>query len=140
MVYEFIGKTHDGKAVVQNSDTNELKIVELPKFKHNEVVKTSSRHFSQKDYTRVTDPRYTDERGWIYGENYINIDTFTGSGQGFWNDEWQYEKFDDLEMKLKAKLFELNDEISKLNYEISIKKKEIDKVNYALSLKNDNEQ
>ena len=135
MVYELKGKTDDGNAIVQNKDTQELKIVEMPKFKHNEVVKTSARHYSQKDYTRVLQPSYTDERGWIYGESFINIDTNTGGGMSFWNDEYMYEKFTDLEMKIKAKLFELKSEISVLKNEINAKQREVEKLEYALNVK-----
>lgn len=135
MVYEFKGRTNDGNAIVQNKDSQELKIVAMPKFKHNEVVKTSERHYSQKDYTRVIQPTYTDERGWIYGESFINIDTGTSGGMGFWNDEYMYEKFTNLEMKIKAKLFELKDEISVLKNEINNKQREVEKLEYALRVK-----
>lgn len=135
MVYIFVGKSNDNKAIVENKETGEIKKVDLPKFKNNEVVKTSIKHYSQKEFTLLINRTYTDERGWIYGESYINIEKNTSVGCGYWNDEWMYEEITDLENKIKAKIFELKDEIAKHKTEIKNKEKEIDALMYVVALK-----
>ncbi|KKL65139.1 hypothetical protein LCGC14_2158020, partial [marine sediment metagenome] len=49
-----------------------FKKVPLPKFKHEQIVQTSLKHYSQKDFTMVLEPTFTENRGWVYGEQYIH--------------------------------------------------------------------
>ena len=132
-MYRNIGLNSKGMMIVENPETLEIKNVNPPFFYDGEIVRTSSKHFSQKKLTRVLSPSYTDNRGWVYTENYINERGVSG-GYGSWFEEELFEKIEDLETKLLAKKIELNTKIQHLNNDVKIMNKKKKKIEYALEI------
>ena len=130
-MYKILGFAQDGMAVVEHTETFEIKKVTPPLFSDGEVVSTSSKHFSQKKITRLLSPVYTENRGWAYVENYIN-EKGEGGGYGSSFEESLFKKIDDLETRLLAKKVELNIEIKQLNGDLRVINNELSKVEYAL--------
>jgi len=91
--YVFISEVEAGYEVY-NTKTKEESIIPKPKFVHGQFVKPSSKHYSQKDFTRVISPSYTDNRGWVYGESYCDIYGNPG-GTGYWIEEDLFEPLTD---------------------------------------------
>ncbi len=103
------------------------------RFKHNEIVKTTNTHYSEKTFTRVIDPSYVESRGWIYGESYISRNGRCG-GTGFWNNEDHYTNITDPGDILYAERFMLKEELLSLKAELKNKEERYSKVQFALDL------
>lgn len=132
-MYRNIGLNSNGMMVIEHAETLEIKNVKSPLFNDGEIVSTSSKHFSQKGLTRLLSPSYTDNRGWVYTENYINENGIPG-GCGAWFEEELFKKIEDLGTRLLAKRIELNIEIQRLNNDIKIMNSELSKIEYALKI------
>ena len=133
MKCELIGIAKDGKAVVENIETGEIKKVDPPLFSDSEVVTTSPKHFSQKPLTRLLSPSYVDGKGWIYVENYIDENGNSG-GCGMWFNEDLYRKLDTTDLKLKARGIEIAYTMKQMTKKYEDLKLEAAKISYALSL------
>ena len=110
-----------------------FKKVALPKFYHRQFVRTSPKHYSQKSFTMVLQPTWTETRRWVYGERYIDRQGI-GGGTGFWSNEDLYEPLSNPIDILIAKKLSMQDE--KKEHELKIKtiNKEIEHIDYALKL------
>lgn len=126
-----IGYTEDGKAVLELEDGELLKI-NPPKFRNREVVSTTNKHYSQKELTRVLNPQYTENRGWVYVENYLDKNGRSG-GCGMWIEEDLFQKPETLELRLKARKIEISEEISQLELNVKNRKTELSNIEFALS-------
>lgn len=110
-----------------------IKKVPKNKFSEGEIVRTKSNHCSPNRFTRIIQPNYTEERGWIYGENYINLQGM-GGGSGFYTNEDNFTKLSRPEDLLFAKRIYLKENINKLNIELKSNESELEKITYALDI------
>ena len=108
-----------------------FKRVTLPEFKHKQIVRTSPKHFSQTDFTMVLEPSWTEKRGWVYGERYIDRDSTSG-GSGYWQEEDKYEFLENPLDILIAKRLSLKDEKKSHESWIKIIDSELQHLNYAI--------
>lgn len=111
------------------------RMVKIPKnkFADGEIVTTSQKHYSQAELTKLTQPRYTENRGWVYSQNYISLQGFKG-GNSFAHDEDNFDKVEDPILKLYAERLILKELISKHENELKIAKENLIKIEYALSV------
>jgi len=107
--------------------------IEKNKFEHNQIVKSSSKHYSQKSFTRVQEPTYNKVRGWVYVENYIGYNQNSG-GCGMWNSEDLYEPLSDPMDILFAEKLRLSERIYELKTELKEKEDKLSKIIYSLSI------
>lgn len=91
--HSFIEEQENGYLVYSKTAKSE-KWIPKPKFTHGQYVKTSPKHYSQKDFTRLISPSYTENRGWVYGEYYCDIYGNPG-GTGHWIEEDLFEPLTD---------------------------------------------
>lgn len=119
--------------LVYNKKTKQEQIIPRPKFFHGQYVKTSTKHCSQKDFTRVISPCYTANRGWVYGEYYTDIWGNPG-GTGHWEEEDLFEPLTDPFLKLVAE--RLNHLETIRNSKTIIKQMEefVSKIDYSLDI------
>lgn len=111
----------------------ELCEIPFPKFKHKQIVKTTKEYFSPKSFTRLLSPCYTESRGWVYGENYIDREGKTG-GSGWSFDESGFLPLDDASDILLAKRIELVDRLNELKNETRSVTEELSKLRYAIDI------
>ena len=102
-----------------------------PKFKDNEIVTTTGKHYSIKNITRLKNPSFTENRGWVYVENFINIQGY-GGGSGMWNNQDMYEKITDPKFLMIAKRIELKESI--LNEKNKLKSLESDLIKLEFTM------
>jgi hypothetical protein len=131
---EILFKTKQGKVIIIDDKGNK-RAVEPPPFEHEQIVKTSPKHYSQKSFIMVLKPSWTKTRGWVYGERYISRDGSSG-GTGWWNNADMYELLPDPIDILIAKKLKLEEK--KCNSEKAIKNfnSELRHINYALKIIN----
>jgi hypothetical protein len=134
--YLLLKDQEDGYWVI-HKETKTEKLIPKPKFTHNQIVKTSKTHYSQKEFTRLITPVYTDKRGWIYGETYMNI-YGQGGGSSHWNDEHDYEELTDPILKLYAKHIELTECIGAHKSMVKQHEEMLSKIEYSLTIINPN--
>ena len=122
----------DGSVCIR-LDNGRMKSVPSAKFRHEQIVRTSEKHYSQKDFTMVLKPTWSEVRGWIYGERYISRDGSNG-GCGWWNNEELYEPLSNPADILIAKKLALEAEIKGLEGSVKCRTKQLEKIRYALSV------
>jgi hypothetical protein len=125
-------ENNDGTVIILTRD-NEIMTVPKNKFYDGEYVITSSTHFSPKDFTQVIDPTWTENRGWVYTEHYVDRNG-TGGGGGSAFEESLYKKMTDPKDILIAKKLSLLENQQKFKCSISRIDNELEKVNFALNL------
>lgn len=126
-----IGVSND-KLMALNTK-GELCEIPFPKFKHKQIVKTTKEYFSPKSFTRLLSPSYTENRGWVYGENYIDRAGNPG-GSGWSFDESGFLPLDDARDILVAKRIELVDRLNELKNETRLVTEELAKLKYAIDI------
>ena len=104
-----------------------------PKFKDNEIVTTTEKHYSIKNITRLKKPSFTENRGWVYIENFINIQG-SGGGSGMWNKQDDYKKITDPKFLMIAKRIELKESILKAKNRIKTLESNLDKLEFTMDL------
>jgi hypothetical protein len=136
--FVFIKNEGDDRMLVYWIETNTLITIPKPKFIYGQFVQTSNKHYSQKSFTRLLDQSYTDTRGWVYVENYVDRDG-RGGGCGMWNDEFQYSPLTDpLDILIAEKLTALSEvtdlkvKIKDLEHKINMLETSIGIINTAL--------
>lgn len=119
--------------LVYNRERKEEKIISYPKFKHGEIVKTSSKHYSPKDFTQLLSPSWTDNRGWVYGENYLDI-YGNGGGSGYWIEEELFEPLSDPLLKLYAERIKIIEFIQQHETMVKQRRDFLDKIMFSLDI------
>jgi hypothetical protein len=104
-----------------------------PKFHDRQFVKTRDGFYSPADFTRVLHPTYTETRGWVYGQQYINRDGI-GGGSG-----WSWDEADFLPLKdprdiLIARRISILEDSRDLELHLKRNQAELEKIHYALEL------
>lgn len=130
--YVFIEDQEAGY-LVYNKKTKEESIIPKPKFAHGQFVKTSGKHYSKKDFTRVISPSYTDNRGWVYGESYCDIYGNPG-GAGYWIEEANFEPLNDPLLLLYAERLKHIETIK--NHQNIVRQREefLNKIQFSLDI------
>lgn len=109
-----------------------------PKFFDGEIVKTSPKHYSQKRFTMLRSPTWTENRGWVYEEIFVEFipetGKFSGSGSSFWNDEFLYEPITLPTEKMLVEKFYRLDKILKLEKQIQDLKDEVVSIDFSIRL------
>lgn len=106
--------------------------VKKNRFEHGEIVSTSDKHYSKEGITVVLEPKYTEKRGWVYREQYIDLQG-SGGGTGWWNNEDLYTKISSPIVKIFAKRINLKREINALENELKNRKIDLEKIDFSLS-------
>jgi len=122
----------EGVLIAKNTK-GEMCEIPLPKFRHRQIVQTAPDYFSPKSFTRLLDPTYVEERGWVYGENYIDRHGH-GGGCGYSFDEKSFLPLEDARDILIAKRIELNEKLATLRHETKLAEAELAKVEYGIEL------
>lgn len=107
--------------------------IPFPRFANKQIVKTTSDYFSPKSFTRLIDPTYTENRGWIYGENYIDREGMQG-GCGYSFEEKWFTELEDVRDILIARRLSIKEEMSWLNSRLKTLSDELSKAEYAIQL------
>lgn len=128
----FIEENENGY-LVYDRKSKEEKTIPAPKFKHGEIVKTTTKHYSPKDFTQLISPAWTDNRGWVYGESYINIYGHKG-GSGYWHEEDLYEPLTDPLLKLYAERLKHIEFIQTHETLVSQRKDFLNKIMFSLDI------
>lgn len=126
----------DGEMITRNKKGKFMSIPD-PVFSDGEIVTTSDKHYSPKALTILTKPTYSENRGWVYIENYVDLQHNRG-GAGMWNNEDLYKKIADPVLKLYAERIKLKTEIKDCELGLKIKRKSLEDIEYALSIAVDN--
>lgn len=122
--------TNDNGTVCIRDEKGKFLSVPASLFQNEEIVKTSSKHYSQKSFTMVLEPTWTKTRGWVYGERYISRNRIDSGGSGWWNNADLYEQLDNptdiliaeklqLEKRKKEQelsIIQINHKLSHLNF------------------------
>lgn len=131
---------HNGKIIAIVDDNiqainskGELCEIPPPKFRHKQIVKTTDTYFSPKSFTRLLRPTYTENRGWVYGEGYINRDG-TGGGSGWSFNEDSFLPLTDARDILIAKRIEIKERLAEISYQSKVLTEELSKVEYAINI------
>lgn len=128
---EILAIKEDG--ILAKNAKGEYCTIPLPKFRHKQFVKTTDTYFSPKSFTRLVSPCYTETRGWVYGENYVDrTGMFGGTGWSF--DEDGFLPLTDARDILIAKRIEIKEELSELTHKTKLLNDELAKVEYAIQL------
>lgn len=90
---DILYKNKDGTVCIRDEKGKFLS-VPSPPFYNEQIVKTSPKHYSQNSFTMVLEPTWTETRGWVYGERYINRKNLQSGGTGWWNNADLYEPLD----------------------------------------------
>lgn len=127
-------KIEDDHIFARNSQGEFCKIPKN-KFPEGEIVQTTPTYYSPKSFTRLITPTYTENRGWVYGENYIDREGRQG-GCGYSFEEEHFLPLSDGKDILLAK--RLQAIWRKQDAEILFKRaeSEIEKIDYCLALIN----
>lgn len=102
-----------------------------PRFADGEFVTTSAKHYSSHNIVMLSDPTYNKTRGWIYVQNFANLQA-VGGGCSFWENEDSFEPINNPVVKLYAERIKLKKEIQKHEQLLKQKKEELTKIEYAL--------
>lgn len=122
----------DSKFYFRN-EKGQINTIPINKFSHNEIVKGSSKHYSKTTFVMLTEPTYTETRGWVYGIHFINRQG-GGSGASFAYEENNFEKLDNTRDILYANRYYAKATINKLKKELLQKESELEKIEYCLSI------
>jgi hypothetical protein len=122
----------NGNVCIRNKH-GRIESVPAPPFRHEQIVRTSSKHYSQKSFTMVLQPTWNETRGWIYGERYISPDGTEG-GTGWWNNAELYEYLTDSHNILLAERLQLERKKKRMLSEIKQIETQLNHLNYSLSL------
>lgn len=133
---KIISVQEDG--ILCRNKKGEFCTIPLPKFRHNQFVKTTLTYYSPKTFTRLVNPTYTLTRGWVYGERYIDRQEQQG-GTGYSFEEDSFLPLDDARDILIARKLEVSEEISLLNAKSKRLSEELSKLVYALEITKPNE-
>lgn len=122
---EHLFKLKSGNICIRD-DKGKFRSVSSPPFQHEQIVKTSPKHYSQSSFTMVLEPTWTETRGWVYGERYISRNNLNSGGSGFWNNADFYELLDNPtdillaeEYQLKKRKQEQERSIKQINMKLS---------------------
>lgn len=115
------------------NDKGQISAIPVNKFEHNEIVRTSKKHYYEATFVMLIEPTYTEERGWVYGTKFINRQG-VGSGCSFAHEEDNFEKLDNARDILYANRYYAKATINKLKKELEQKQIELDKIEYCLSI------
>lgn len=125
----------EGDHIFARNSQGEFCKIPKNKFEDGEIVQTTTTYYSPKSFTRLVSPMFTEDRGWVYGENYIDRDGQQG-GAGYFFEEVHFMPLTDGKDILLAKrlqaIWRKNDAAILLNRAES----EIEKIDYCLSLIN----
>jgi hypothetical protein len=108
-----------------------------PLFFDGEVVISSEKHHTPNRVTIVTEPVWTDKRGWVYTETYCKVRNNKISiegGCGRWFDEDNYLKLSNPLHLVIAEIHYREKEKSKLEYWVKKIDSELDKLTFTLNL------
>ena len=119
--------------IIARNEKGQLTKIPKNKFNDGEIVTTSKRHFSEKALGILTKPTYTENRGWVYIENYIDLQG-SGGGCGSWFEEELYEKIDDPILKLFAERIRLRKHMETLKCQLKNDSEQLEKIRYSLSI------
>ena len=119
--------------VIARDGKGRLTKITKNKFNDGEVVQLSENHYSGRGITIVKTPTYTKERGWIYGENFIDLQG-GGGGSCFWNNEELFKKIDNSILKLYAERIRLKRTIEEHKRQLKIDSEQLEKIEYSLSI------
>jgi hypothetical protein len=122
----------NGSYYIRN-DQGQIEKIAKNKFNHNQIVQTAQGHFSGKSFTRLLNPMFTKNRGWVYTENYITRNQNSG-GCGCCFEENMYEKLIDPADILFAERIYLKEQIDTLKGKLSQCERSLGMIEYALSL------
>jgi hypothetical protein len=111
--------------------------VQKNKFEDGEIVSTSSKHYSYHSLSILAQPNYAENRGWVYVENYIDIQG-NGGGSGCWHEEKLYKKIDNPILKLYAKRIQLKKDIQELKLKIKEKEDSLKMIEHSLNVSSPN--
>ena len=100
-------------------------------FRDGEVVTTTPKHFSPKDITIVSNPSYTENRGWVYTENYVDLQNCRG-GCGSSFEENLYRKITNPTLRLFAARIKLKTDIATYERKLRNDLETLKKIEYAL--------
>ena len=120
--------------IVIRDKEGKFKSVPEAKFYDGEVVSASEKHYSQKALCRLRTPTYNKIRGWLYIEDFMDLQNESMRGSSFWNNESMYETITDPILKLYANRIKLKSGIIKHESVLKQKREELGKIEYALSL------
>jgi len=137
--YTKLYETKD-KIILRENKNGQMKAVVKPKFSHEQFVKTTSKHYSQKTFTQVCDPSWTDSRGWVYVENYVSRNG-NGGGSGYWIDEDLFEGLTDAKDILIAEKLTREKKLHLVKVQTKRLEIELTRIDFSLSfLKKINQQ
>ena len=123
----------NGDSLIIRNNKGKMQKIPKNKFEKGEIVMKGDKHYSKDGIVRLLDPTWTDTRGWIYGENYIDLHG-SGGGCRYSTNEDCLKKIDIPAVRLYAKRINLNTEIANLEKLLKDKKIELEKVEYGLSI------
>lgn len=128
---EFLYERNDSYFI--RNEKGEIEKIPKNKFYHGQIVKTTDKHFSQKTFTSVVEPNYTEQRGWIYGEGYLSRNDGRG-GFGYWNEEDLFEEITSPGDILYAERIYLMNEIRECKNNLKNAEDKLEKIEFALSV------
>ena len=130
---EILFTTKNGNVCIRGKDGRFFS-VKPPAFKHCQIVTTSTKHYSKNSFTMVLEPTWSEVRGWIYGQRFIERDNISGGGEGWWNEEDRFEPLSDPNDILLAEKLQLEKRKEEAADEIKYIDKKLTHLKYALSL------
>lgn len=132
----------DGEIIKVESDhifarNSQGEFCKIPKnkFSNGEIVQTTAAYYSPKSFTRLVSPTYTENRGWVYGENYIDREGGQG-GCGYFFEEEHFLPLTDGKDILLAKRLQTLWRKKDLQIELNRAESDLEKINYCLGLIN----
>jgi len=131
MSYIKLYETKD-KIILRHKENGQMKAVAKPRFAHEQFVKTTPKHYSQKSFTQVIEPTWNDTRGWIYGEHYVNRNG-EGGGSGWYQNENQFEELTDAKDILIAEKLTRERKLSLVKTQVKQLEIELTKIDFSLS-------
>lgn len=118
-------------------DNGQLGKIPSNKFEDGEIVMITEKHYSKEQRLSILEkPSYTENRGWVYTEHFINLQG-DGSGCGCWNNEDHYKKINNPILKLYAERIRLINEINLLKQQLETKENAFNMIEFALSKTSD---
>ena len=133
-------KIHKGTYLYGNSDCyyirdekGKIKKIPLNKFSHNQIVTTTEKHFSKESFTRLQYPVYTDNRGWVYTENYIDRHGSGGGCGSSFNEDLYTEITDPLDILFAERLYGML-KIQELKRDLKMQEGKLSKVVFAMDI------
>ena len=121
----------NGTVCIRNKEGKFLS-VPSPPFRDEQIVKTAPKHYSQKSFTMVLEPTWSETRGWIYGEQYINRRNLNSGGTGWWSNADLYEPLDNPTDILLAEIRQLEERRKDQEHSIKQINIKLSHLNYAL--------